>query len=104
MGVSGFIHAPEKHMQMLGLNHSAFTCCKRADSGRQIGEQECIPVGCILPVLVAISGLTGGRGCLCLGGVCPGECLPVGLYIPRGQNSYHTSVKTYPPVTVRRQE
>ena len=51
--------------------------------------QECIPVGCIPPASVAVSG---GWGCLpgdvspggvCPGGVCLGGCLPHPT--PRGQ-------------------
>ena len=33
-------------------------------------EQECIPVGCVPPAIVAISGERG---------VCPGGCLPGGV-------------------------
>ena len=40
-------------------------------------KQECIPVGCLPPASVAVSG----RGCL-PGGVCPGGvCLPGGVYL-----------------------
>ena len=51
-------------------------------------KQECIPVGCVPSAAVAIWG-----------GVCPEGCLPRGcvhLPPPRGQNSWHTLVKTLP--------
>ena len=58
-------------MQMLGLNQPAFTCCKRADRGRQIGEQEFIPVGCIYyPFQLPSRGVSAQRS-VCLRGACP---------------------------------
>ena len=48
---------------------------------RNISQQECIPVGCILSATVAV---TGGWGVCPEGGVCPGGCVFPGVCLTGG--------------------
>ena len=41
-------------------------------------EQECIPVGCVLWVAVAVSGGVSAQRGVCPGDVCPGVCVCLG--------------------------